>query len=41
MNKQDRLWKAILEEFFYEFLLFHYPKFAKNVDVSKGFEFLD
>lgn len=41
MNQQDRLWKAILEEFFYEFLDYHYPDFAKKVDVKKGFEFLD
>ena len=32
MNRQDRLWKAILEEFFLEFLGFHYPDFVKKVD---------
>lgn len=41
MNQQDRLWKAILEEFFYEFLEFHYPDFVDKIDRSRGFEFLD
>ena len=41
MNQQDRLWKAILEEFFYEFLEFHYPNFVEKIDRSRNFEFLD
>jgi len=41
MNKQDKLWKAIIEEFFLDFLLYFYPDFVPKIDLSKGFDFLD
>lgn len=37
----DKLWKAILEDFFPEAMLFFFPKHYPDIDWSKGFEILD
>lgn len=41
MNKNDILWKAILEDVFDDFLRFFYPNADVLFDFSKGFEYLD
>ena len=41
MNKNDILWKAILEDIFDDFLRFFYPNADEIFDFSKGFEYLD
>ena len=38
---KDILWKAIIEDFFSEFLCFFYPEAPDIFDFSKDFEFLD
>ena len=38
---RDILWKAIIEDFFSEFLCFFYPEAPDIFDFSKDFEFLD
>lgn len=39
---RDTLWKGILEDLFEDFLLYFYPDWTKKeVDLKKGFEFLD
>ncbi len=41
MNKQDKLWKAIVEEFFLGLLRQFYPEFVPKIDLSTNFDFLD
>jgi hypothetical protein len=41
MIAQDKLWKAILEDFFPEAILFYFPDYFPGIDWSKGFEVLD
>ncbi|MES2112801.1 MAG: Rpn family recombination-promoting nuclease/putative transposase [Bacteroidota bacterium] len=41
MKSNDILWKAILEDFFDDFLRFFVPNADELFDFSKGFEFLD
>jgi len=41
MNRQDELWKAIIEEFFVEFLELFYPTLIPQIDFTKEFDFLD
>ena len=38
---KDLLWKAIIEDFFEDFLRYFYPNAEEIFDFSKGFEFLD
>lgn len=38
---RDILWKAIIEDFFEDFLLFFYPQHFEEINFSKGFEFLN
>ena len=40
-QRDDRLWKAILEELFEEFLRFFFPEVCKEIDFSRGFSYLD
>ncbi|MDI6795173.1 MAG: hypothetical protein QME81_20295, partial [bacterium] len=37
----DEAWKKIIERFFPQLLCFFVPKLYKDVDFSKGFDFLD
>ena len=37
----DELWKNIIEKLFPHFLAFFMPKLYVDVDLSKGYEFLD
>jgi hypothetical protein len=39
--RKDILWKAIIEDFFSDFLTFFYPEALDIFDFDKGFEFLD
>lgn len=39
--RKDILWKAVIEDFFSDFLTFFYPEALEIFDFSKGFEFLD
>ncbi len=39
--EQDSAWKDILEDLFPQFLEFFFPEVYRDVDFSKGFEFLD
>ncbi len=39
--RKDILWKAIIEDFFSDFLTFFYPEALEIFDFSKNFEFLD
>lgn len=41
MNRDDTLWKAILEDVFDDFLRFFYPNSDEIFDFEKGFEYLD
>ncbi len=41
MNKNDILWKAILEDIFDDFLCFFYPNANEIFDFARGFEYLD
>ncbi len=41
MNKNDILWKAILEDIFDDFLRFFYPNADEIFNFSSGFEYLD
>ena len=41
MLTKDRLWKAILEDFFQYAILFYFSSFYEKVDWSKGFVVLD
>ena len=41
MNRDDSLWKAILEDIFDDFLRFFIPDADTLFDMSRGFEFLD
>ncbi len=41
MQKNDYLWKGILEDIFDDFLRFFYPDADDLFDFSKGFEYLD
>lgn len=38
---QDEAWKEIIEKLFPDFLAFFFPQIYKDIDFSKGFEFLD
>ncbi len=37
----DSPWKEILEDLFEEFLAFFFPQIYRDIDFSKGYEFLD
>ncbi len=39
--KTDSFWKEILEKLFSEFLLFFFPEIHRDIDFSKGYQFLD
>ena len=41
MQRQDLLWKAVIEGFFLDLLDFFYAEYVPQIDLSKGFEFLD
>lgn len=41
MQRDDTLWKSILEDIFEDFLLFFYPDACSFFDFSKDFEYLD
>lgn len=41
MQRDDTLWKSILEDIFEDFLLFFYPDAGSFFDFSRGFEYLD
>ena len=41
MQKNDILWKSILEDVFEDFLTFFYPESAQIFDFERGFTFLD
>ena len=41
MNRNDLLWKGVLEDLFDDFLRFFYPDANELFDFSKGFEYLD
>ncbi len=41
MQRDDTLWKSILEDIFEDFLLFFYPDAGSYFDFSKDFEYLD
>ena len=41
MNQQDELWKAIIEEFFVDFLKLFYPSLLPDIDFNQDFDFLD
>jgi len=38
---QDEAWKQIIEKLFPDFLAFFFPQIYKDINFSKGFEFLD
>lgn len=40
-NKDDLLWKGIIEDVFEDFLTFLYPNTATELDFSRGVQFLD
>ena len=39
--QKDSVWKETIEAYFEEFLNFFFPKIAKDIDLQKGYEFLD
>ena len=41
MNRDDTLWKALLEDIFDDFLRFFFPDADEIFDMEKGFEYLD
>ena len=41
MQVKDKLWKAVIEEFFVELLEFFYEEFLPQIDLNEGFTFLD
>jgi hypothetical protein len=41
MKRNDLLWKAVLEDLFFDFLVFFYPGARDLFDLDKGFEYLD
>jgi len=41
MPRQDLLWKAVIEGFFLDLLDFFYAEYVPQMDLSRGFEFLD
>jgi hypothetical protein len=41
MKRDDSLWKGILENVFDDFLLFIFKDAADQLDLTKGFQFLD
>ena len=41
MNRNDILWKGILEDIFADFLTFFVPEASQLLDFDRGFEFLD
>lgn len=41
MQRDDTLWKSILEDIFEDFLIFFYPDAGSYFDFSKDFEYLD
>jgi hypothetical protein len=38
---QDQAWKEIIEKLFSDFLAFFFPQIYRDIDFSRGFEFLD
>lgn len=40
MISRDLLWKAIIEDFFDDFIRFFFPRLAPDVDFGRKFEFL-
>lgn len=41
MIKRDTLWKGIIEELAEDFLHFFFPSYIEQIDIRRGFEFLD
>ena len=41
INDFDSPWKEIIERFFQEFMLFFFPEICKEIDWSRGYDFLD
>ena len=39
--RTDSFWKKVLEELFADFLKFFFPDIHKDIDFSKGYQFLD
>ncbi len=40
-TQKDSVWKEAIETYFEEFLSFFFPNIAKDIDLEKGYEFLD
>jgi len=38
---EDEAWKEIIEKLFPDFLAFFFPQIHKDINFSRGFEFLD
>ncbi len=38
---QDSVWKDVIEELFEDFLAFFFPQMHRDIDYSKGYDFLD
>jgi len=41
MAEKDSVWKDAIEAYFGEFLDFFFPQIARDIDLEKGYEFLD
>jgi hypothetical protein len=41
MKKRDLLWKGIIRDFYLEFLRFFFPDHLHEIDLERGYEFLD
>ncbi|HAO19539.1 MAG TPA: cytosolic protein, partial [Desulfobacteraceae bacterium] len=37
----DSPWKDVLENYFFEFLAFFFPKAYRDIDLGRGYRFLD
>ena len=40
-QNQDSAWKDIIEELFEDFLVFFFPRIQDDIDLAKGYTFLD
>lgn len=38
---QDRVWKEAIEQYFEEFLVFFFPAIHRDLDLERGYEFLN
>ena len=38
---QDSVWKEAIEQYFEDFLLFFFPNIHQDVDLERGYQFLD